>query len=92
MTKGESTLETRLRYTPSDSFEAFPQPTSTERMDGAGAELDVFRRSLMHHENHGIGLTALYNLVHDESERGGDVVRLREIHVEIDEAVREAYA
>jgi hypothetical protein len=52
----------------------------------------MFRRSLMQHENHGIGLTALYNLVHDESERGGDVVRLREIHVEIDEAVREAYA
>lgn len=46
----------------------------------------------MQRENRGMGLAAPYNLVHDESERGGDVVRLREIHVEIDEAVREAYA
>ena len=39
-----------------------------------------------------IGLTALYNLVHDEAVQDEDIVRLREIHVEIDEAVREAYA
>ena len=54
--------------------------------------VDLFRRSLMQRENRGMGLAAPYNLVHDESEHGGDVVRLREIHVEIDEAVREAYA
>ena len=35
---------------------------------------------------------SLYNLVHDEAVRDEDIVRLREIHVEIDEAVREAYA
>ena len=40
----------------------------------------------------GLGLTALYNLVHDEAVQDEDIVRLREIHVEIDEAVREAYA
>ena len=38
------------------------------------------------------GLTALYNLVHDESVWDEDVMQLRESHVEIDEAVREAYA
>ena len=38
------------------------------------------------------GLTALYNDVHKESIADPDIVRLREIHVEIDEAVREAYA
>ena len=43
-------------------------------------------------ERRRIGLTALYNLVHDEVVQDDDIVRLREIHVEIDEAVREAYA
>jgi hypothetical protein len=37
------------------------------------------------------GLTDLYNLVNDNGVRADDVGRLREIHVEIDEAVREAY-
>ena len=37
-------------------------------------------------------LTALYNDVHKEPIADPEVVRLREIHVEIDEAVREAYA
>ena len=46
-TKGESTLETRLRYTPSDGFETFPQPGLTKRMDHSGTELDTFRRELM---------------------------------------------
>jgi hypothetical protein len=41
-TKGESTLETRLRYTPSDGFETFPQPELTARMDRVGEELHTF--------------------------------------------------
>jgi len=43
-------------------------------------------------EREHIGFTDLYNLVHKDAERGQDIVRLRQIHVEIDEAVREAYA
>jgi hypothetical protein len=43
-------------------------------------------------ERRKIGLTDLYNLVHDEGVRDEDIGRLREIHVEVDEAVREAYA
>ncbi len=39
-----------------------------------------------------LGLTKLYNLVYDKIVQEEDVTRLREIHVEIDEAVREAYA
>ena len=89
--KGESTLETRLRYTPTDGFETFPQPTPTNRMNQAGMELDVFRRSLMQRVDHEMGLTALYNEFHSDARADPDIVRLREIHVEIDEAVREAY-
>jgi hypothetical protein len=84
-----STLETRLNYSPSDAFDTFPQPYLTKKMDSAGDSLDAFRRSIM--QRRLVGLTTLYNLVHDEAVQDEDIVRLREIHTEIDEAVREAY-
>ncbi|BCJ57166.1 hypothetical protein Jiend_05880 [Micromonospora endophytica] len=88
-TKGESSLRSDPRYTPSDGFETFPQPEATERMGRVGAELDSYRRSVMLGRD--LGLTKLYNLVHDEQETSAEVQRLRDIHVEIDEAVAEAY-
>lgn len=42
----------------------------------------------------GLGLTKLYNLVHDPGVADSsdkDVARLRQIHVELDEAVMDAY-
>lgn len=89
-TKGESTLETRLRYTPSDGFETFPQPAAKQALDRLGKQLDNVRRSIM--MRRGIGLTNLYNEVNKEDHQQPDVIYLREIHAEIDEAVREAYA
>lgn len=90
--KYSSTLKADLQYTPSDCFETFaqPRPQLTQRMRIAGDELDKFRRELMMRRR--LGLTALYNLVHDEAARDDEIMRIREIHVEIDEAVREAYA
>ena len=87
-TKGASSLRTDPRYTPSDGFETFPQPTPTERLDKAGDELDRFRRDTSN--NRRIGLTALYNLVHDVHINDDDIARIRAIHLEIDEATREA--
>lgn len=37
------------------------------------------------------GLTKTYNRVHNPDEHADDIVRLREIHVELDHAVRDAY-
>ncbi|HUZ55669.1 MAG TPA: type IIL restriction-modification enzyme MmeI, partial [Streptosporangiaceae bacterium] len=85
-----ATLKADLQYTPSDCFETFSQPQPTGSMDRVGAELDLFRRGVMKRRR--VGLTALYNLVNDENTRTEDTIRLREIHVEIDGAVREAYA
>jgi len=87
--KYSATLKRDLQYTPSDCFETFPQPEPTERMDRIGEELDSYRRSLMLGRQ--LGLTKLYNLVHDERVTDPEIRRLREIHVEIDEAVTEAY-
>jgi hypothetical protein len=39
-----------------------------------------------------VGLTKLYDLVSDVGTVASDIVGLRKIHVEIDEAVRDAYA
>ena len=37
------------------------------------------------------GLTKTYNRVHDPDEHADDITRLRELHVELDYAVRDAY-
>ncbi|WP_409048326.1 type IIL restriction-modification enzyme MmeI [Microbacterium sp. HA-8] len=85
-----STLETRVRYTPSDVFETFPLPPSTRRLAAAGRTLECDRREVMLRRN--LGLTNLYNLIDDPAVQGdADVARLRSIHVEIDEATVEAY-
>ncbi|MEE1931192.1 DNA methyltransferase [Streptomyces sp. TRM 70351] len=89
--KSESTLETRLRYTPSDGFATFPQPEVTPRIRAAGKELDIYRRHVQLSRTPQLGMTDLYNEVHDPANHDADIQRLREIHVEIDEAVAESY-
>lgn len=87
--KGESTLKDDPRYTPSDGFDTFPQPELTARIKLAGADLDTFRRQVQNDRN--FGMTDLYNIVHDKTNHDADIERLRQIHVEIDEAVGESY-
>ncbi|MFE1395366.1 Eco57I restriction-modification methylase domain-containing protein [Nocardiopsis alba] len=85
-----STMKADLNYSPSDVYETFPMPDATERMSASGDVLDQERREIM--LRRGLGLTKLYNLVHDPELQGDvDVDRMREIHVEVDEAVKEAY-
>lgn len=85
-----STLETRLNYSLTDVFQTFPRPTSTDRLGAAGEMLETTRRELMAQRH--LGLTRLYNLVHDRGvTRDAGVSSLREIHVEIDEATMAAY-
>ncbi len=87
-----STIGMGTRYTPSDVFDTFPQPENTERLQKAGRILDVDRREIMVRRD--LGLTKLYNLVNDpefSDVMDRDVAHLREIHIEIDRAVMEAY-
>lgn len=87
-----STLETRVRYTPSDVFETFPRPEPTPELEAIGRTLDTERREIMLRRE--LGLTKLYNLVNDPGLEAGidpDVDRLRAIHVELDAAVAAAY-
>lgn len=87
-----STLETRVRYTPSDVFETFPRPEPTPELETIGRTLDTERREIMLRRE--LGLTKLYNLVNDpglEASTDPDVDRMRAIHVELDAAVAAAY-
>lgn len=87
-----STLETRVRYTPSDVFETFPRPEPTPELETIGRTLDTERREIMLRRN--LGLTKLYNLVNDPGLETGtdpDVDRMRAIHVDLDAAVAAAY-
>ena len=80
------------RYTPSDVFDTLPRPKSTERLAGVGRALDTERQEIMLRRD--LGLTKLYNLVNDPDtadSADADVARMREIHVELDQAVMDAY-
>jgi hypothetical protein len=80
------------RYTPSDVFETFPLPELTAPLDAIGRALDDERREIMLRRD--LGLTKLYNLVNaaEVSPRAdADAARLRELHVELDSTVRDAF-
>ena len=102
-----STLETRIRYSANDCFNSFPFPGDLEfTKDARGdilrprtvsldavADLAVgiseFRSRLM--VNSRLGLTKVYGSVHDPSVADGDIVQLRDRHVELDRATATAY-
>ena len=84
-----STMRIDPNYSPSDCFETFVQPVLKQNIGSLGGQLHTHRSALM--LNRQEGLTTTYNRVHDPDEHADDIVRLREIHVELDYAVRDAY-
>jgi hypothetical protein len=87
-----SSLEERLRYTPSDCFETFPFPENWEtnrELESIGQEYYEFRAALMIRNNQ--GLTATYNRFHDPEEDDSDILKLRQLHTHMDTAVLTAY-
>ena len=87
-----STLEDRLRYTPSDCFETFPFPENWEThpaLEVAGEAYYDFRAALMVEND--AGLTRTYNRFHDPDERDPRIARLRRLHAAMDRVVLDAY-
>jgi hypothetical protein len=86
--KKSSTLEDRIRYTPSSAFDTFPWPQATndqrEQIGALARELLAMRAALC--AEHAIGLTVLYNRLDD-----GAFDELRSLHRELDIAVIAAY-
>ncbi len=85
-----SSLETRMRYTPSDCLETFPCPIAIkEQLAQVGHRYHSARSKWMLDRQE--GLTATYNHFHDTDESSADIQKLRELHVEMDQAVTAAY-
>jgi hypothetical protein len=84
-----STLGAGTRYTPSDCFETFPLSDLPASLDPIGERYHQHRRSAMLARNE--GLTKIYNRFHVYEERAPDIKTLRDLHVEMDEAVAAAY-
>lgn len=51
--------------------------------------VEVHRRAVL--RNHNEGLTKTYNRFHDSDETSADIQKLRDLHVEMDQAVAAAY-
>jgi hypothetical protein len=84
-----STLETRIRYAPSDVFLTLPRPKRTPELEVLGKQLEEARRELI--LSRSWGLTSAYNRIHNPDVHDRAIQELREIHVAIDEAVMRAY-
>jgi hypothetical protein len=84
-----TTLETRLSYTPTDCFETFPLPSTLTGLETVGEHYHSCRSEMM--VAHQIGLTKTYNRFHDEGDKNSDIQKLRQLHVEMDNAVSAAY-
>jgi hypothetical protein len=91
------------RYLPSDCFETFPFPASLlqssakdrahestrQTLEAIGERYHQFRAKLMVTNNE--GLTSTYNRLHDPSETSPELLELRRLHGEMDQAVLQAY-
>lgn len=87
-----STLKDDLNYTPSDCFETFPFPSDCKgdvKRENVGHEYYDFRAALM--VKHNEGLTKTYNRFHDPNETNPDILKLRDLHDQMDRAVLQAY-
>ena len=102
-----SSLESRNRYTPTTCFDTFPFPLEEYRRMASGewriddlpepfrlaaqvgSEYHEHRRQIM--LSRGIGLTQTYNFFHDPNCTDPDIVRLRELHAEMDHAILQCY-
>lgn len=82
-------LENRPQYTPTDCFETFPFPIAQDGLGSIGERYYVHRQSIMQSREE--GLTQTYNRFHNPAETGSDVIDLRRLQVEMDQAVVAAY-
>jgi len=87
-----SSMKDDLRYTPSDCFETFPFPVAYESnvaLEQAGKTYYEFRAELMVCNNE--GLTKTYNRFNDLNEDSPEILRLRQLHAEMDRTILDAY-
>lgn len=81
--------ETTISYTPQGCFETFPFPTPTASAASVAAPYHDLRGHIMLARQE--GLTKTYNRVNNPGEQSKDIVDLRTLQVQMDQAVAAAY-
>ena len=84
-----SSMKDDLRYTGTTCYENFPFPVVTPRLDAAGRVYHEERATAMLALQ--LGLTKLGNRLNSPADRTHEILRLRELHAAMDNAVLEAY-
>lgn len=84
-----STLKSDQRYSPTDCFDTFAFPCRFAHLAKQGENYHEHRRQMMLTRQE--GQTKIYNRFHDSDETSVDVQKLRQLHVEMDNAVSAAY-
>ena len=87
-----SSMKDDLRYTGTGCFQTFPFPENWETnptLEATGKIYYEFRADLM--VRHNEGLTTTYNRFHDPDETNPDILKLRELHAQMDRAVLDVY-
>jgi len=85
-----------INYSPTTCFQTFPMPdgyfdakTFAPCLNVLGKTYHELRAQIMQTRQE--GLTKTYNRFHDQGEQSADIVRLRALHVELDQAVAATY-
>lgn len=78
-----------LRYTASTVLSTFPFPDRLDLVEKPGREYYEYRQKLL--EDQQIGLTKIYNGMHDEGNCSSGIIGLRDLHRELDISVAAAY-
>lgn len=78
-----------MQYTPSDCFETFPFPIQPNTLETIGETYYTHRQSTM--LTHNEGLTKTYNRFHNPDDTTPAIVKLRDLHTQMDTAVAAAY-
>jgi len=88
--KYSGSLQTGLRYSPTDCFENFPFPAALDSLHEVGDRYVSHRKATMLDQDQ--GLTTVYNRVHEQPEDDHSAIaELRSLRCELDRAVADAY-
>ena len=74
-----------MSYSNSDCFETFAFPGRVDALHQSGEAYFEWRSRVMRIRRE--GLTKIYNRFHDSDEASADIQKLRQLHVEMDDAV-----
>lgn len=88
--RGSSTVGETLNYTPSDYFDTYPfLHINGVNLEDVGMRYHELRKTIMKNRNQ--GLTNTYNQFHDQQDASSDIRDLRNLQIEMDLIVANAY-